>query len=103
MTIVLGYRHHKWLLRKNVSKQSDVSKRLQLPLAIPIATSNFEAQFPHQREAHELCREHPSQTDIQESLQAKRTPKGFFTCRIIIRYGRCRFFASRKSTDLERG
>ncbi|GFU53148.1 uncharacterized protein TNCV_3023711 [Trichonephila clavipes] len=37
------------------------------------------------------------------SIQAKRTLKGSFSCRIIIRQGRCRFSASGKSTDLGAG
>ncbi|GFX94331.1 hypothetical protein TNCV_4293761 [Trichonephila clavipes] len=72
--------------------------------AVPITTSNFDAQFLTQREAPELfrCEICTQEFNFAESNQATRTLKGSFSCRIIIRRGRCRFSASGKSTDLGR-
>ncbi|GFX73920.1 hypothetical protein TNCV_397311 [Trichonephila clavipes] len=59
--------------------------------AIPISISNFDTQFPPQRETPELWR---GET-VLRILILPRAPKpnrfsSYFSCRIIIRDGRCR-------------
>ncbi|GFW46381.1 hypothetical protein TNCV_4810691 [Trichonephila clavipes] len=65
-----------------------------------MTASNFDTQFLPQREALNLCRCEicASEFNFAESIKAKRTLKGSFSCRIIIRRCLCRFSTTGKST-----
>ncbi|GFW99184.1 hypothetical protein TNCV_3009521 [Trichonephila clavipes] len=57
-----------------------------------MAAINFQAQFPPQRKAPELRQCEPVLGfNLPRAPKTKRHSRGFFTCRIIIRHGRCRF------------
>ncbi|GFU70778.1 hypothetical protein TNCV_1662931 [Trichonephila clavipes] len=62
--------------------------------------SFFPKEMPLRSALCEIC---TLGFNFADSIRAKRSLKGSFSCRIIIRHGRFRFSASGKSIDVGRG